>query len=87
MNVSRSGARHFTLDGKLYMLGGLEGQSVPPTHGWMEVFDPIVQKWEPLPNPPSTTMRSATMICTVLKSKSQKEILVIDDFGKFYTYI
>jgi hypothetical protein len=86
MNVSRSGARHFTLDGKLYMLGGLEGQSVPPTHGWMEVFDPIVQKWEPLPNPPSTTMCSATMICTVLKSKSQKEILVIDDFGKFYIY-
>ena len=49
MNVSRSGARSLTLDGKLYILGGLEGQSVPPTHGWMEVFDPIVQKWEPLP--------------------------------------
>jgi hypothetical protein len=88
MNVSRSGARSFTLDSKLYILGGLEGKPVPPTMGWMEVFDPIAQNWEPLPNPPSTTMRSATMICTALKSK---EILVIDDFGgarysHFYTY-
>ena len=91
MNLSRSRARGLTLDGKLYILGGLERQSVPSTHGWMEVFDPIVQKWESLPNPPSTTMPSATMICTVLKSK---EILVIDDSGgssysqlsQFYTY-
>jgi hypothetical protein len=99
MNLSRFRARGLTLDGKLYILGGLdrqsvlgglEFQSVPPTHGWMEVFDPIVQKWESLPNPPSTTIPSASMICTVLKSK---EILVIDDSGsgvssysQFYTY-
>ena len=89
MNVSRSGACGLTLDGKLYILGGLVVESVPPTRGWMEVFDPIVQKWETLPNPPSTSMPSHTMICTVLKSK---EILVIDNFGggarysQFYAY-
>lgn len=50
--VSRRNPHTLVLDGKLYVLGGLD---YPPRHSchWMEVFDPGFGRWEALPNPPS----------------------------------
>ena len=62
------------LDGKLYVLGGIW---IPKRHQYhlMEVFDPILNTWEALPNPPSEIHLSLdSTITAVLESK--KQILV-----------
>ena len=51
MTTSRWLPHTTVLDGKLYVLGGLE-YAATHGHGWIEVFDPILNKWEQLPNPP-----------------------------------
>jgi hypothetical protein len=70
------------LDDKLYVLGGGFYSSFYDTfpsggNGWIEVFDPSLQTWESLPNPPFNMLRSHHVMAALLKSK--KQILVVVD--------
>uniref|UniRef100_A0A2N9FS88 Alanine dehydrogenase/pyridine nucleotide transhydrogenase N-terminal domain-containing protein n=1 Tax=Fagus sylvatica TaxID=28930 RepID=A0A2N9FS88_FAGSY len=40
-------------------------------NGWIEVFDPSLQTWESLPNPPFNMLRSRHVMAALLKSKKQ----------------
>ncbi|XP_030944660.1 uncharacterized protein LOC115969203 isoform X1 [Quercus lobata] len=69
--VSRVGPHKFVVDGKLYILGGLRKVESP----WMEVLDPKIGVWKPLPNPPvEIGNHSRNVIALLLKPK--KQILV-----------
>ncbi|CAH8345366.1 unnamed protein product [Eruca vesicaria subsp. sativa] len=48
MSVARENPFTCSLDGKLYVMGGCEGDE---STYWAEVFDPKTQTWEPLPDP------------------------------------
>lgn len=49
MMVARKNPLTCSLDGKLYVMGGCEGDD--ESTYWAEVFDPTTQTWEPLPDP------------------------------------
>jgi hypothetical protein len=88
MTLSRHYPKTTVLDGNLYVLGGFASNSPPNLIGWMEVFDPISQTWNSLPNPPSPIC-PYNFTCSALESK--KQILVIEDSAdmcrtKFHTY-
>ncbi|XP_030942213.1 putative F-box/kelch-repeat protein At4g39756 isoform X2 [Quercus lobata] len=69
--VSRVGPHKFVVDGKLYILGGLREVESP----WMEVLDPKIGVWKPLPNPPvEIGNHSRNVVALLLKPK--KQILV-----------
>ncbi|KAK7827531.1 pre-mrna-processing protein 40a [Quercus suber] len=69
--VSRVGPHKFVVDGKLYILGGLRKVDSP----WMEVLDPKIGVWKPLPNPPEEIgNHSRNVVALLLKPK--KQILV-----------
>ena len=60
MRNRRKDPQTIVVDGKLYVFGGLKGYEPIPEdrssgRGWMEVYDPILETWESLPNPPSYT--------------------------------
>jgi hypothetical protein len=70
------------LDDKLYVLGGgfyftFYDKFPSGGNGWIEVFDPSLQTWESLPNPPFNMLRSRHVMAALLKSK--KQILVVVD--------
>uniref|UniRef100_A0A2N9H4T1 Uncharacterized protein n=1 Tax=Fagus sylvatica TaxID=28930 RepID=A0A2N9H4T1_FAGSY len=70
------------LDDKLYVLGGgfyftFYDEFPSGGNGWIEVFDPSLQTWESLPNPPFNMLRSRHVMAALLKSK--KQILVVVD--------
>ena len=57
MRNRRKDPQTIVVDGKLYVFGGLYGYKPIPEdcssgRGWMEVYDPIKEKWDSLPNPP-----------------------------------
>ncbi|XP_075675459.1 uncharacterized protein LOC142644772 isoform X1 [Castanea sativa] len=57
MRNRRKDPKTIVVDGKLYVFGGLYGYKPIPEdsssgRGWMEVYDPITEKWDSLPNPP-----------------------------------
>ena len=52
MNFRRCDPQMVVVDGKLFVFGGLRFKP-KGNSGWMEVFDPLSQTWESLPNPPS----------------------------------
>ena len=88
MTLSRHYPKTTVLNAKLYVLGGFANNSPPNLNGWMEVFDPISQTWNSLPNPPSPIC-PYNFTCSALESK--KQILVIEDSTnmcrtKFHTY-
>ena len=60
-------------DGKLYVLGGLDGFKLKGDMGWMEVFDTDLGKWTSLPNPSSQInsdhMKSAPATKEIIVSK------------------
>ncbi|XP_050261126.1 uncharacterized protein LOC126705933 isoform X6 [Quercus robur] len=66
--VSRVGPHKFVVDGKLYILGGLREVESP----WMEVLDPKIGVWKPLPNPPVEVCdHSRNVVALLLKPKKQ----------------
>ncbi|KAK9989213.1 hypothetical protein SO802_029452 [Lithocarpus litseifolius] len=58
MNHPRTSPHIIVLDGKLYVIGGLIypigglKYPLPANYCFMELFDPDIGTWEPLPNPP-----------------------------------
>nr|POE81087.1 pre-mrna-processing protein 40a [Quercus suber] len=75
--VSRVKPHKFVVDGKLYILGGLRKVDSP----WMEVLDPKIGAWKPLPNPPvEIGNRSRNVVALLLKPK--KQILVSSFLGQ-----
>ena len=50
--------------------------STKQKHGWIEAFDPILQTWEPLPDPPFIVTRNMPFLAL----ESQKQILAIAYF-------
>nr|POE81088.1 pre-mrna-processing protein 40a [Quercus suber] len=69
--VSRVEPHKFVVDGKLYILGGVREVDSP----WMEVLDPKIGVWKPLPNPPvEIGYHSRNVVALLLKPK--KQILV-----------
>lgn len=48
MIVARKNAFTCSLNGKIYVMGGCESDE---SECWAEVFDPMTQTWEPLPDP------------------------------------
>ncbi|XP_065620145.1 uncharacterized protein LOC136063543 [Quercus suber] len=69
--VSRVKPHKFVVDGKLYILGGVRKVESP----WMEVLDPKIGVWKPLPNPPvEVGHHSRSVVALLLKPK--KQILV-----------
>lgn len=77
MTVPREASPYtFVIDGKLYVLGGIKS-TLPQEQHWMEVFDPSLETWESLPNPPSeiTTSTYDQEFAALLESK--KHILVV----------
>ena len=58
-------------------MGGVCVDFLPCGNGWIEVFNPSLQTWESLPNPPSDVVLPNQMIFTVLPSSR---------FAKFHVY-
>lgn len=78
-SVSRYHPHTIVHDFKLYVLGGLkypflEEEKVKGNFLWMEVFDPVSEKWSSLPNPPVDICPyyMVTALC-----KSQNQIIVL----------
>ncbi|XP_030943871.1 uncharacterized protein LOC115968588 [Quercus lobata] len=79
------------LDDKLYVLGGFASDRYSTEveakgHGWMEVYDPDLNTWEPLPNPPP---EFGFPLCVPLPVyfaalDSKKQILVAQNEGARY---
>lgn len=83
MTFPRWDPQTIVLDGKLYALGFLLATDCPSECGWMEVYDPELATWEPLPNPPSPPpscyqIRRDDFSCAVIESN--KEILLVKHF-------
>ena len=72
MAFARCNPHTMVVDQKLYVLGGFEPNQ-NQADGWIEVFDPVVGKWESLPSPPDQ-IHSTVMISGLLKAK--KEIII-----------
>ncbi|KAK4563065.1 hypothetical protein RGQ29_005528 [Quercus rubra] len=71
------------LDDKLYVLGGVSASEVEAKgYGWMEVYDPDSNTWEPLPNPPTPFEFSLSAYYATLDSK--KQILVAQHDPAYY---
>ena len=73
-------------DGKLYVLGGVCIDFLPCGNGWIEVFDPSLQTWESLPNPPSDVVLPNQMIFSYLLFFPLKNSFFDGRFAKFDVY-
>ena len=87
MTFARCNPHTMVVDQKLYVLGGFEPNQ-NHAYGWIEVFDPVVGRWEFLPSPPDE-IHSSVMISGLLKAK--KEIIIAKqrwdrDPMTFYSY-
>ena len=86
MKNRRKDPQTIVVDGKLYVFGGLYGfepilEDRSSGRGWMEVYDPILETWESLPNPPCSDIRSKfdEIVYAHLESEKDKhEIMVVD---------
>ena len=80
------------LDDKLYVFGKVCPSEVEAKgYGWMEVYDPDSNTWEPLPNPPLGFSLSAHIPAYYATLDSKKQILVAAAergslFATFYVY-
>ena len=80
------------LDDKLYVFGKVGPSEVEAKgYGWMEVYDPDSNTWEPLPNPPLGFSLSAHIPAYYATLDSKKQILVAAAergslFATFYVY-
>ncbi|XP_065633945.1 uncharacterized protein LOC111991864 [Quercus suber] len=80
------------LDDKLYVFGGVSPSEVEEKgYGWMEVYDPDSNTWEPLPNPPLGFSLSTHFLAYYATLDSKKQILVAEHegsslFATFYVY-
>lgn len=87
--------RTLVLHNKLYVLGGFYSQKskgtfpIPAEAGWMEEFDPSLQEWKALPNPPFG-IYSVPAIAVPLHAKKQILVAYYSDlkhhFLEFYNY-
>nr|POE83104.1 putative f-box/kelch-repeat protein [Quercus suber] len=86
MKNRRKDPQTIVVDGKLYVFGGLYGyepilEDRSSGRGWMEVYDPILETWESLPNPPCSDIRSLfdEIVYAHLELEEDKhEIMVVD---------
>ncbi|XP_050262743.1 uncharacterized protein LOC126707190 isoform X1 [Quercus robur] len=73
------------LDDKLYVLGSVSASEVEAKgYGWMEVYDPDSNTWEPLPNPPLGFSLSARSLAYYATLDSKKQILVAQHDPAYY---
>ncbi|KAL4615682.1 hypothetical protein ACB092_07G144200 [Castanea dentata] len=85
MRNRRKDPKTIVVDGKLYVFGGLKGYEPIPEdrssgRGWMEVYDPILETWKSLPNPPSYTSEFECIFYAHLELERDKhEIVVVDN--------
>ena len=82
------------LDGKLYVMGSWHGgefrleEAEAKGYGWMEVYDPILNTLEPLPNPPSggfDNIFAKRIVYTALPFR--KQILVSQKYDGESTFL
>ncbi|KAK9989810.1 hypothetical protein SO802_030049 [Lithocarpus litseifolius] len=91
LKTGRCNPHTIVLGGKLYVLGGFElKKNTPNRFPWIEVFDPIKRKWEPLPNPGFCT-RSDRVFTASLEDEDNQKILVATmspsfDIAQIYGY-
>ncbi|XP_075675124.1 kelch repeat-containing protein At1g19460-like [Castanea sativa] len=86
MKNRRKDPQTIVVDGKLYVFGGLYGYEPIPEdrssgRGWMEVYDPILETWESLPNPPCSDIRSKfdeIVYAHLVLEEDKHEIMVVD---------
>ncbi|KAK9989165.1 hypothetical protein SO802_029404 [Lithocarpus litseifolius] len=83
MNHPRTSPHIIVLDGKLYVIGGLQ-YPLPANYCFMELLDPDIGTWEPLPNPPFQS-QPREMVTTLLENRKQILVTSYTDF-LFYTY-
>ncbi|KAK9988340.1 hypothetical protein SO802_028579 [Lithocarpus litseifolius] len=80
------------LDDKLYVFGCVSASEVEAKgSGWMEVYDPDSNTWEPLPNPPPGFLFSPHFLAYYAAIDSKKQILIAQQesaslFATFYLY-
>ena len=75
------------LDDKLYVFGGVSASEVEAKgYGWMEVYDPVLNTWEPLPHPPPPLgfSLSAHIPAYYATLDSKKQILVAQHDPAYY---
>ncbi|XP_030941695.1 uncharacterized protein LOC115966637 [Quercus lobata] len=70
--VSRVNPHKFVVNGKLYILGGVREVESP----WMEVLDPKIGVWKPLPNPPVEVGHHSRSVVALLLKPEKAQILV-----------
>ncbi|XP_050261114.1 uncharacterized protein LOC126705931 isoform X4 [Quercus robur] len=70
--VSRVNPHKFVVNGKLYILGGVREVKSP----WMEVLDPKIGVWKPLPNPPVEVDHHSRSVVALLLKPEKAQILV-----------
>lgn len=81
--------RTLVLHKKLYVLGGFYSQKsrgtfpIPAEAGWMEEFDPSLQEWKALPNPPFG-IYSVPAIAVPLPAKKQILVAYYSDLKNYY---
>ena len=81
--------RTLVLHNKLYVLGGFYSQKsrgtfpIPAEAGWMEEFDPSLQEWKALPNPPFG-IYSVPAIAVPLHAKKQILVAYYSDLKHYY---
>ena len=90
MNFRRCDPQMVVVDGKLFVFGGLRFKP-KGNSGWMEVFDPLSQTWESLPNPPSYfDSDEEDILHAVLEAKHEIVVARPRDSGSgnanFYSY-
>ena len=87
MRNRRKDPQTIVVDGKLYVFGGLKGYEPIPEdrssgRGWMEVYDPILETWKSLPNPPSYTSKLECTIYGHLELEADKHAIVVVDISE-----
>ncbi|KAK9988343.1 hypothetical protein SO802_028582 [Lithocarpus litseifolius] len=76
------------LDDKLYVLGGVSASEVGLIgSGWMEVYGPDSNTWEPLPNPPLGILLSAHFPAYYGTLESKKQILLAQRDPAYYAIL
>ncbi|XP_030943770.1 putative F-box/kelch-repeat protein At5g28180 [Quercus lobata] len=92
LKTGRCNPHTIVLSGKLYVLGDFDlKKNMHNRFPWMEVFDPIKRKWEPLPNP-RFRIRSNLVFTTSLEDEDNQKILVATmspscEIAQIYGYV
>lgn len=76
LKTGRFNPHTIVLGGKLYVLGGFDlKKNMRNRFPWMEVFDPIKRKWQPLPNP-GFSIKTDHVFTASLEDEDNQKILV-----------